>query len=225
MEKTSLAMMVPLDAGWSDAGTYAALLKLGELDSEGNLNFGDVVLSNCKNSYFRSQNRLITAVGLENIAVVETSDAVFVAPVEKTQDVKKVVSKLLDDQRELVEVGTTGRRPWGSYEVITSGDNYQVKVLTVKPGGILSLQSHNHRSENWTIVQGVAQVTLDGEVFNKKTGEAVHVPVKCVHRIENPGEKVLRIVEVQMGAVLEEGDIIRYEDNYGRNIKARKLTQ
>jgi mannose-1-phosphate guanylyltransferase/mannose-6-phosphate isomerase len=220
MEKTELAMMVPLDAGWSDAGTYAALLELGEHDADGNLKSGDVVMSDCKNSYIRSQNRLVTAVGLEGITVVETSDAVFVAPVGKSQDVKNLVSKLVDEQREVVDVGTTGRRPWGTYEVLSSGEGYLVKVLTVLPGAILSLQSHNHRSENSTIVQGVARVTLDEEILDKLTGEGVHVPAKTLHRIENPGTEVLRIVEVQMGAVLEETDIIRYEDTYGRNIES-----
>jgi mannose-1-phosphate guanylyltransferase/mannose-6-phosphate isomerase len=220
MEKTSLAMMVPLDAGWSDGGTYAALLELGDRDAAGNLQSGDVVMTDCRNSYLRSQSRLITAVGLEGIAVVETPDAVFVAQVDKAQDVKNIVARLVDEQRAVVEVGTTGRRPWGTYEVLSAGDGYLVKVLSVLPGAILSLQSHNHRSENWTIVQGVARVTLDDEILDKVTGEAVHVPIKARHRIENPGTEVLRIVEVQMGAVLEEGDIIRYEDNYGRNIEA-----
>jgi mannose-1-phosphate guanylyltransferase/mannose-6-phosphate isomerase len=220
MEKTELAMMVPLDAGWSDAGTYAALLELGEHDADGNLKSGDVVISDCKNSYVRSQNRLVTAVGLEGITVVETSDAVFIAPVGKSQDVKNLVSKLVDEQREVVDVGTTGRRPWGTYEVLSSGEGYLVKVLSVLPGAILSLQSHNHRSENWTVVQGVARVTLGEEILDKVTGEGVHVPVKTMHRIENPGTEMLRIVEVQMGAVLEENDIVRYEDNYGRNIES-----
>jgi len=219
MEKTALAMMVPLDAGWSDAGSFAALLELGDRDSSGNLHSGDVVMSDCKNSYLRSQNRLVTAIGLEGIAVIETSDAVFVLPMDKAQDVKRIVAKLQDEQREVVEVGTTGRRPWGTYEVLASGEGYLVKVLSVLPGAILSLQSHNHRSENWTIVQGMARITLDGETLDKVTGEGVHVPVNSLHRIENPGTEVLRIVEVQMGAVLDESDIIRYEDNYGRNVE------
>jgi len=216
MEKTSLAMMVPLDAGWSDAGSYAALLDLGERDSDGNVLSGDVVTQDCKNSYIQSHSRLVTAVGLDGVTVIETADAVLVAPVHMTDEVKSMVAELAASHRQQVHTSRKVYRPWGSFDVLETGNGYLVKILEVNSGGILSLQSHNHRAETWTIVEGNALVTLDDLVFKKSIGESVHVPVEARHRIENSGDTTLKIVEVQIGDLLEEEDIVRYADNYGR---------
>jgi mannose-1-phosphate guanylyltransferase/mannose-6-phosphate isomerase len=216
MEKTRAAMMVPLDAGWCDAGTYAALRELGTQDTDGNIQSGDVVMTNCKGSVVQSESRLVTAVGLEGIAVIETRDAVLVAPVDQANGVKLMVQHLTAKRRKLVETGRKVLRPWGSYDVLETGNQYLVKVLEVVAGGILSLQSHNHRSETWTVVQGSARVTLDDQVLTKTAGESVHIPIGTVHRIENPGLEILKIIEVQMGGLLEEQDIVRYQDSYGR---------
>ena len=188
----------------------------GEQDTSGNTLSGDVVISDCSNSYIHSNSRLVAAIGLDEITVVETADAVLVAPVSKAEEVKQMVTDLSVTRSQLVNANRKVHRPWGTFDVLMTEYNFLVKILEINPGGILSLQSHNHRAETWSIVEGTARVTLDGDVIEKTAGEAICVPLGAQHRIENPRDETLKIVEVQIGSLLEEEDIVRYADEYGR---------
>jgi mannose-1-phosphate guanylyltransferase/mannose-6-phosphate isomerase len=216
MEKTDRASVVPLEAGWSDVGSWAALLAANEQDTDDNTVVGDVVALDCHASYLRSESRLVAAVGLDGCVVVETKDAVLVAPVDRAQDVKKLVDGLEASDREETRLGREVFRPWGSYDSLENATGFQVKRLTVLPGAILSLQLHHRRAEHWVVVAGVARVTLDGKVFDLKVNEHTFIPVAAKHRIENPGTELLHIIEVQVGDYLGEDDIVRFEDRYGR---------
>jgi mannose-1-phosphate guanylyltransferase/mannose-6-phosphate isomerase len=216
MEKTGKASVVPLDAGWSDVGSWAALHELSDQDSEGNAILGDVVALDCRDSYIRSESRLVSAVGLEGCIVIETKDAILVAPAERAQDVKKIVDELESKDREETRLGREVFRPWGSYDSLENADGFQVKRLTVLPGAILSLQLHNRRAEHWVVVAGVARITLDDRVFDLQVNEHTFIPLRAKHRIENPGTELLHIIEVQVGDYLGEDDIERFEDKYGR---------
>jgi mannose-1-phosphate guanylyltransferase/mannose-6-phosphate isomerase len=216
MERTDRAAMVPLTAGWSDVGSWTALHEVSEKDEQGNSLHGDVVASGCQDSYVRAGSRLVTAVGLENMVIVEDKDSVLVAHKDKAQDVKALVDELKRQDREETQLHRQVFRPWGSYDSIDSEDGFQVKRLIVNPGAVLSLQKHAHRAEHWVVVKGTARITRDDEVFDLGVNESTYIPIGTVHRIANPGEVPAQIIEVQCGDYLGEDDIVRLEDNYGR---------
>jgi mannose-1-phosphate guanylyltransferase/mannose-6-phosphate isomerase len=216
MEKTDRASVVPLDAGWSDVGSWAALRDVNAQDADGNTLAGDVVAVDCHDSYLRSESRLVTAVGLDDCVVIETKDAVLVAPAGRTQEVKKLVDKLAAQGRQETRQGREVFRPWGSYDSLENAQGFQVKRLTVLPGAILSLQLHHRRAEHWVVVAGIARITLDDKEFELNVNEHTYIPVGAKHRIENPGTDLLHIIEVQVGDYLGEDDIVRFEDKYGR---------
>jgi mannose-1-phosphate guanylyltransferase/mannose-6-phosphate isomerase len=216
MEKTDKASMVPLDAGWSDVGSWAALHGVSQQDKDGNTISGDVITHDCRNSYITGSSRLVTAVGLEDIVVVEDKDSVLVARKDKTQDVKEIVDELNNQNREEAKLHRQVFRPWGSYDSIDAGEGFQVKRLIVNPGAVLSLQKHAQRAEHWTVVRGKARITLDDKEFDLTVNESTYVPIGAVHRIANPYDDPVHIIEVQCGDYLGEDDIVRLEDNYGR---------
>lgn len=216
MERTSRGAVIPLSSGWNDLGSWDALWHDGVKDENGNVSHGDVVLHDVRSSYLHSETRLLTAVGLDNHIVVETSDAVLVAPKDRVQDVKKIVDKLKAAKREEAVSHPRVYRPWGNYESIDSGDRYQVKRIVVHPGQVLSLQKHFHRAEHWVVVRGTAVVTRDEEEIFLKENESVYLPLGAVHRLANPGKIPLELIEVQVGSYLGEDDIVRFEDVYGR---------
>jgi len=216
MERTDRAVVVPLDAGWSDVGSWAALHEISDRDGHGNVVSGDVVAVDCHNSYITGSSRLVAAVGVENLVIVEDKDTVMVASREKCQNIKELVDALRRAGREETRLHRQVFRPWGSYDSTDSDVGFQVKRLIVKPGAVLSLQKHAHRSEHWVVVRGTARITRDDEVFDLTVNESTHIPLGAVHRIENPGDEPVHIIEVQCGDYLGEDDIVRIEDNYGR---------
>jgi mannose-1-phosphate guanylyltransferase/mannose-6-phosphate isomerase len=216
MEKTDKASMVPLDAGWSDVGSWAALHGVSEQDADGNTITGDVITHDCRDSYVSSSSRLVTAVGLEDIVIVEDKDSVLVAKKDKSQDVKVIVDELEKQNREETKLHRQVFRPWGSYDSIDADDGFQVKRLIVNPGAVLSLQKHARRAEHWTVVRGKARITLDEKEFDLTVNESTYIPIGAVHRIANPYDEPAHIIEVQCGDYLGEDDIVRLEDNYGR---------
>jgi len=216
MEKTRDAVVVPLDAGWSDIGSWAALHAACEADAQGNVARGDVICVDCEGCYLYAESRLVSAVGLKDHVVVETKDAVLVAPKDRVQDVKKLVHRLKAAGRYEHSLHREVFRPWGSYDSIESGPRFQVKCLKVKPGGVLSLQLHHHRAEHWVVVSGTARITRGDEVFLLEENQSTYIPIGVRHRIENPGKIALHIIEIQSGSYLGEDDIVRLEDQYGR---------
>ena len=216
MEHADNVAMIPVDMGWSDVGSWASLWEIGEKDSSNNLLLGDVVAEGVRNSYIRSEHRLVTAIGVENLVIIETTDAVLVAHRDQTQLVKEMVEQLKLHGREEHSTHRRVYRPWGFYEGIAEGDRHQVKHLMVKPGGKLSLQMHHHRAEHWVVVQGTAKVTRDGETLLLAENESIYLPLGCRHRLENPGKTPLSVIEVQSGGYLGEDDIVRFEDVYKR---------
>jgi mannose-1-phosphate guanylyltransferase/mannose-6-phosphate isomerase len=216
MEKTSDAVVVPLDAGWSDVGSWSALHEASEADSHGNVSHGDVICEDSQGCYLYSESRLVSVVGLKDHVVVETKDAVLVAPKERVQDVKKLVFRLKEQGRYEHSLHREVFRPWGSYDSIENGPRFQVKRLKVKPGATLSLQMHHHRAEHWIVVSGTARITRGNEVFLLEENQSTYIPIGVQHRIENPGKIPLHIIEVQSGSYLGEDDIVRLEDKYGR---------
>lgn len=216
MEKTDKAAVVPCTLGWSDVGAWSSLWEILKRDESGNVLQGDVVMHNSHDSFVRSEGRLTALVGVRDLVVVVTEDAVLVADKANAQDVKAVVDRLKADNRTEHTEHSVVFRPWGSYESIDAGDNYQVKQITVKPGGRLSLQSHAKRAEHWVVVQGTAQVTCGDRVFLLNQNESTFIPLGARHRLENPGKTPLRLIEVQSGSYLGEDDIVRYDDAYGR---------
>jgi len=216
MEKTADALVVPREAGWSDVGSWAALYEASDADSHGNVVRGDVLSEDTHRSYLYSESRLVAAVGLKDHVVIETKDAVLVAPQDRVQDVKKLVARLKELGRSEYSLHREVFRPWGSYDSIVSGPRFQVKRLKVKPGATLSLQLHHHRAEHWVVVAGTARVTRGEEVFLLEENQSTYIPVGMKHRIENPGTVPLEIIEVQSGSYLGEDDIVRFEDRYGR---------
>jgi mannose-1-phosphate guanylyltransferase/mannose-6-phosphate isomerase len=217
MEKTKDAVVVPLDAGWSDVGSWSALHAALAADADGNVKRGDVVTEDSKGCYLYSSGRLVATVGLEDHVVVETKDAVMVAPKGRVQDVKNLVARLKAAGRSEATLHREVARPWGSYDSVDNGQRFQVKRLTVKPGAQLSLQMHHHRAEHWIVVSGTAKITCGDKVFLLSENESTYIPVGATHRIENPGRVPLHVVEVQSGSYLGEDDIVRFEDNYGRS--------
>ena len=216
MEKTENASMVTLDAGWSDVGSWAALHGVSEQDKDGNVISGDVITHECRDSYISSSSRLVTAVGIEEVVVVEDKDSVLVARKDKTQNVKQLVDELNRQNRAETKLHRQVFRPWGSYDSIDADDGFQVKRLIVNPGAVLSLQKHAQRAEHWTVVRGKARITLDDKEFDLNVNESTYIPIGAVHRIANPYDDPVHIIEVQCGDYLGEDDIIRLEDNYGR---------
>lgn len=216
MEKTAAAVVVALDAGWSDVGSWSALHGVLTGDAAGNVTRGDVLAEDSSNCLLLATDRLVAAVGLDDHVVVETRDAVLVAPRARAQDVKRLVARLKAGQRPEAEAHPEVRRPWGSFTSLDSGPGYQVKRLTIHPGAVLSLQLHHRRSEHWIVVSGTARVTRGAEVFLLGVNEATDIPVGTVHRVENPGAVPLEIIEVQTGSYFGEDDIVRIEDRYGR---------
>jgi len=216
MEKTSAAVVVPLAAGWSDVGSWSALHEAIEADSHGNVARGDVICEDSSGCYLYSESRLLATVGLENHVVVETKDAVLVAPKSRVQDVKRLVFRLKEQGRYEHSLHREVFRPWGSYDSIENGPRFQVKRLKVKPGATLSLQMHHHRAEHWIVVSGTARITRGDEVFLLEENQSTYIPIGVKHRIDNPGKIPLHIIEVQSGSYLGEDDIVRFEDRYGR---------
>jgi mannose-1-phosphate guanylyltransferase/mannose-6-phosphate isomerase len=216
MEKTADAVVVPLDAGWSDVGSWAALHEASEADSRGNVARGDVIAEDSAGCYLYSESRLVAVVGLKDHVVIETKDAVLVAPKDRVQDVKKLVFRLKEQGRYEHSLHREVFRPWGSYDSIENGPRFQVKRLKVKPGATLSLQMHHHRAEHWIVVSGTARITRGDEVFLLEENQSTYIPVGVRHRIENPGKIPVHIIEVQSGSYLGEDDIVRFEDRYGR---------
>ncbi len=217
MEKTRDATVVPLDAGWSDVGSWSALHEASSADRAGNVTHGDVIAEDTRNCYVYSSDRLVATVGLEDHVVVETKDAVLVAPRSRVQDVKRLVDRLKKDKRYESSLHRQVYRPWGSYDSIDSGERFQVKRLIVKPGAVLSLQLHHHRAEHWVVVSGTARITRGDEEFLLEENQSTYIPIGVRHRIENPGMIPLHIIEVQSGSYLGEDDIVRFEDKYGRH--------
>ncbi len=216
MEKTADAVVVPLDAGWSDVGSWSALHEASEADAHGNVTHGDVISEDTHGSYLHAQSRLVATVGLQDHVVVETKDAVLVAPRNRVQDVKKLVQQLKAQGRYEHSLHREVFRPWGSYDSLGSGPRFQVKLLRVKPGATLSLQMHHHRAEHWVVVAGTARITRGEEVFLLEENQSTYIPIGVRHRIENPGKVPVEIIEVQSGSYLGEDDIVRFEDVYGR---------
>lgn len=216
MEHTTHAAVVPADIGWNDIGAWSALWEVGEQDPDGNVTRGDVWLESVENSLVRSESRLVAVLGVRDLIVIETADAVLVADKSRAQEVKKVVEHLKAAQRCEHEFHTRVFRPWGWYEGIDVGDRFQVKRIAVKPGAALSLQMHHHRAEHWIVVRGTARVTRGDEVFLVSENESTFIPLGTRHRLENPGKLPLEMIEVQSGSYLGEDDIVRFEDTYGR---------
>ena len=216
MEATDKAAIVALDAGWSDIGAWSSLLQASKRDDQGNFVQGDTYLQNTRNSLLISQHRLLAAVGLDEIIAVETPDAVLVAHKSHAQDVKEVVNRLKTEKRSEYQSHRRVYRPWGYYESVDAGQRFQVKRLMVKPGASLSLQMHHHRAEHWVVVKGTARVTRGEEVFMLTENQSTYIPLGTKHRLENPGNIPLEIVEVQSGSYLGEDDIVRYDDMYNR---------
>lgn len=216
MEKTDRAAVVPLAAGWSDVGSWASLKDALPADSDGNVLHGDVMAEDTTDCLLYSSDRLVAAVGLDSHVVIETKDAVLVAPKDRVRDVKRLVERMKKAGRSEPDLHREVFRPWGSYDSIDAGERFQVKRLTIKPGAVLSLQMHRHRAEHWVVVQGQARITRGEDVFLLSENESTYIPVGTVHRIENPGSEPLRIIEIQSGSYLGEDDIVRLEDHYGR---------
>ncbi len=216
MEKTRHGVVVPLDAGWSDVGSWSALHEAIPGDAQGNVCLGDVLTEDTRGSYLQSTSRLVAAVGLTDHVVVETKDAVLVAPKDRVQDVKQLVAQLKKQGRYETSLHREVFRPWGSYDSIDAGDRFQVKRLMVKPGACMSLQLHHHRAEHWIVVSGTARITRGEETFLLEENQSTYIPLGTRHRIENPGKIPLHIIEVQSGGYLGEDDIVRFEDRYGR---------
>ncbi|OYV58455.1 MAG: hypothetical protein B7Z71_10205 [Acidocella sp. 21-58-7] len=210
-------MVVPASIGWSDVGSWTALQEISKKDSHGNVAMGDVVLENSHNNYARSDGILTTLLGVQDMVVVTTQDAVLVAHKDHTQDVKKIVERLKKTSRPEAEAHNRAYRPWGFYESLIKGERFQVKRIVVWPGQKLSLQKHFHRAEHWVVVAGVATVTCDAEIRTVNENESIYLPLGSVHRMENPGKIPLTVIEVQSGPYLGEDDIVRFEDTYGRN--------
>lgn len=217
MEHARNVMVVPATFGWRDVGSWDSVRQALPRDSRGNAYQGDVVSLETENCLVRAEHRLITTVGVENLVIVETSDAVLVADEGRVQEVKALVEAMEADSRPEIEVHRRVFRPWGSYESLESAERFQVKRITVRPQASISLQKHHHRAEHWIVVRGSAEVTRDGETFLVTENESTYIPVGATHRLHNPGKVPLELIEVQVGSYLGEDDIVRFEDLYGRS--------
>ncbi len=218
MENTTDAVVVPMTAGWSDVGTWSSLWDASEKNRDDNFISGDIILSDVNGCYVRSDDKLVAAVGVNDLVVVCTKDAVLVADKDSVHDIKVITQKLKSDARSELEFHQEVFRPWGKYDSIDHGEGYQVKRITVKPGCKLSVQLHNHRSEHWVVVSGTARVTNGAKNFLLSENESTYIPLGVIHSLENAGENDLEIIEVQTGTYLGEDDIVRFEDRYGRDV-------
>jgi mannose-1-phosphate guanylyltransferase len=216
MEQTESAVVVPLDAGWSDIGSWSSLWDISEKDEKGNSINGDVVLQNTTETYVRTDGQLVSLIGVNSLIIVATKDAVLVANKDDVHEVNAIIKQLKSDERSEWEYHREVHRPWGKYDSIGESEGYKVKRITVNPGGKLSLQQHKYRSEHWVVVSGEAKVTNGDNVFSLSENQSTYIPAGVVHRLENPGETPLHLIEVQTGSYLEEDDIVRFEDSYGR---------
>ena len=216
MEKSERVAVVPVDMAWNDIGSWQALWDVSAKDAAGNVVHGDVILEDVSNSLVRSENRLVAGVGLEGTLVVETADAVLVAPLARAQDVKKIVTRIKADKKEEYRLHRTVYRPWGSYTILEEQPRYKIKRITVNPGAKLSLQMHHHRSEHWVVVKGTAKVTCGDNIFLVHENESTYISAGQHHRLENDGVIPLELIEVQNGSYLGEDDIVRFDDVYGR---------
>ena len=216
MEKTADAVVVPMDAGWSDIGSWSSLWDISKKDVNGNVSHGDVLLHNTNNSFVRTDGKLVASIGVDNLVIISTKDALMVANKNSVQDVKIIVQRLKDDHRSEWESNREVFRPWGKYDSIDIGNRYQVKRITVNPGAKLSVQMHHHRAEHWVVVSGSAQVTNGEKTFLLSENQSTYIPIGVVHALENPGKVDLELIEIQSGSYLGEDDIVRLEDQYGR---------
>ena len=219
MEKTDNAVVVPMDAGWSDIGSWLSLWDISDKDGNGNATYGDVMLHGSHNSYIRTDGKLVAAIGVDDLVIVSTKDVIVVAHKDSVQDVKVIAEKLKSQSRPEWMDHREVYRPWGKYELIDSGDRYQAKRITVKPGAKLSVQLHHHRAEHWVVVSGTAKVTNGEKTFILSEDESTYIPIGVIHALENPGKVPLEMIEVQSGSYLGEDDIVRFEDIYGRVTK------
>ncbi len=216
MEKTADAVVVPLDAGWNDIGAWSALWEVNTKDEQGNATVGDSILKDTTNCLIQGGERLIATVGLDDIVIVDTKDALLVADKNKVQEVKQIVEQLKAEKRSEFKLHREVYRPWGKYDSIDNGERYQVKRITVNPGEKLSIQMHHHRAEHWIVVSGTAKVTNGDNTFLVTENESTYIPIGVIHALENPGKLPLEMIEVQSGSYLGEDDIVRFEDRYGR---------
>jgi len=216
MEKTEDAVIVPMNAGWSDIGSWSSLWDISQKDRNGNAVCGDVQLDEVKNSYIRSEDKLVAVVGVDDLVIVSTKDVVLVATKDRVQDIKKITERLKSGTRNEWEMHREVCRPWGKFDSIDRGEFYQVKRITVKPGGKLSVQSHQHRSEHWIVVAGTATVRNGKETYLLQKNESTYIPIGAIHSLENTENIELELIEVQSGDYLGEDDIVRYNDVYGR---------
>ena len=217
MEKTELGSVLPLDAGWSDVGSWSALWETEDRDGDGNVLQGRVINKGSRNCYLRSEHRLVVGLGVENLVVVETDDAVLIADRSKAQEIKSVVKQLEADGSPEGKAHRKIYRPWGAYTGVTEGNRWQVKRISVNPGASLSLQMHHHRAEHWVVVKGTALVERDGDQQLVGENQSTYIPLGCKHRLSNPGRIPVELIEVQSGEYLGEDDIVRFEDRYGRS--------
>jgi len=217
MEKADNAMVVPFKAGWSDIGSWDAVHSISEKDENGNAATGDTMLLDSENCYINASTRLVAALGLQNISIIETSDCILVTNNEYAQDAKKFATMLKEAGRNEADTHTKCYRPWGSYQTINLGTRFQVKRITVNPGARLSLQKHHHRAEHWVVVEGTAIVTCDDKEIMLTENQSTYLPLGATHRLDNPGKIPLELIEVQSGSYLGEDDIVRYDDVYGRS--------
>jgi mannose-1-phosphate guanylyltransferase/mannose-6-phosphate isomerase len=216
MEKTTAAAVVPLDAGWSDVGAWSAVWAVQPQDEQGNAVRGDVLLSGTRNSYVHADNRMVALLGVEDLVVIETADAVLVSRKDQAQNVKKIVDELKASNRPEADQHRQVFRPWGSYDSVDNGERFQVKRIVVNPGARLSVQMHHHRAEHWVVVSGTAKVRIGEQEQLVAENQSVYIPLGVVHSLENPGKVPLHLIEVQSGSYLGEDDIVRFEDKYGR---------
>jgi mannose-1-phosphate guanylyltransferase len=216
MEKTDDAVVVPMDAGWSDIGSWSSLWDISVKDQNGNAVHGDVMLHKSNNCYVRTDGKLVAAIGVDDLVIVSTKDVLVVAHKDSVQDVKVVAQQLKAESRTEWEHHREVYRPWGKYDSIDNGERYQAKRITVKPGAKLSVQMHHHRAEHWVVVSGTAKVTNGKKTFILSENESTYIPVGVIHALENPGKVPLEMIEVQSGSYLGEDDIVRFEDIYGR---------
>jgi len=216
MEKTEAAVVVPVEMGWSDVGSWSALWEVGEKDASGNVIEGDAILDDVSDTYVRSEGPLVAGIGISGMVVVATEDAVLIAPKDRAQEVRAIVDRLKLAGRAEHDTHRLVHRPWGSYRTISLGNRYQVKEIIVKPGASLSLQMHHHRAEHWVVVEGTASVVRGDEQLLLHENQSIYIPLGAKHRLANPGKLNLRLIEVQSGSYLGEDDILRFEDSYGR---------
>ncbi|MEQ8654930.1 MAG: mannose-1-phosphate guanylyltransferase/mannose-6-phosphate isomerase [Kiloniellales bacterium] len=216
MERTEARVVIPVDFAWSDVGDWRELWAMSEKDSAGNVANGDVVLEDVRDSYLRSESRLVCALGVEGLAIIDTHDALLVASLDRAQEVKTLAQRLQQQERPEASIHSRVYRPWGWYQDVDSGKGFRVKRIAVTPGRQLSLQKHFHRAEHWVVVKGTAEVRIGDEIRTLRENESLYIPMGSVHRLGNPGRITVELIEVQTGGYLEEDDIVRLEDDFGR---------